>query len=874
MSQHLQTIVAMVKKDVQGLLPLILLANVVFFIQPLIANLDVLAIAGDVEFWAVAQANFYWLGYGLGVLLMISVLQQDPADSLTHDWLTRPIARTDWLLAKLLFMLLTIALPVVLARFIINLSQDYSIVSSLSYALAINKLPAVLPVPLLIAAALLAPNLRKTIFLLVLVFLVFLLPAWSVTRPLLSMLGVELGAEFDGMMWLQALPMVLAGLSGTLCCYWLLYCRRKHKAAHRVFWASIVVVFFTVYPPSWLYNWDRAITIHQWLYNSDTDNKDLTDGVLLEPVQACYPAATVDRAFVSQQQDALLMQAAWPEQMLASAGSQAVTFATAIGVRNVPTEWVTPSTLMREIKVDWRIDRIRAQARLSADSLDSDIELSRSPTAVNRFAAIDSTDTDYWLIPGSAMDTLAGDASARLTLTYDLALLSPTTYELPSDGQRREFPELGSCKADLDNNNQVIDVECTKRGKRPALVSAELVGLTDSRVDSASKAGFIVRPIAALGLQHYELTLQTANLVDSSSILISAYQVKNIITKQLVSPGLFGDTTDICPLPGDEPMSVLAEASWRDDSPHQISSVAVERDVRVEVLDWRSGEHSDAPTLFLLPGLGATAHSYDDIARDLSQRYNVVGMTRRGTGDSSRPGRGYDIARLSQDVLQVMDTLELESVILVGHSIAGEELTYLGANHPGRFSGLIYLDAAYDRVTADATYDPKRFRALNSRLPAQPPVRPSESTSYQALQQYAQRTRGDSRMPPEGEILASYDLSTGTIKHDSLYLDAILMGLQAPDYQHINVPALAIYAVPGSPDALMEAWYDNNDPLIQQTVTELFHMEQQRKAAQMARFNREVPASEVLAIQNADHWIFVSHAQEVLAAIDGFIKTL
>ena len=568
------------------------------------------------------------------------------------------------------------------------------------------------------------------------------------------------------------------------------------------------------------------------------------------------------------------MQAAWPEQMLTRAGDQAVTFASTLRARNNPAEWVTPSISPRPVSVDWRVDRIRARAWVSADTLAHDIELARSSTAVNRFAPIDSTNTDYWLIPGAVIDTLAGDTSAQLTLAYDLALLSPTTYELPTDGLRRSFPALGSCKAELDNNAQLIEIECTKRGERPAMISAELVGLTDSRVDSVSKSGFIVHPIAALGLQHYELTLRTPNLVDSSTILISAYQVEHITTRQLASQGLFGDSTDICPWPGDEARSVLADASWQDSSPHQVSSVAVERDVRVEVLDWRRTGLEDAPTLFLLPGLGATAHSYDVFARELSQRYQVVGMTRRGTGNSSRPERGYDIARLSQDVLQVIDTLGLVSPILVGHSIAGEELSYLGANYPERFSGLVYLDAAYDRVTTDATYDPALFRALNARLPPQPAIRPSESTSYQALQQYAQRTRGDSRMAPEGEILASYDLNTGMIKHNTLYLDAVMMGLQAPDYKNISIPALAVYAVPGSANALMEHWYDGDDPLIRQTVNELFAIEQQRKAAQMARFAKEVPMSDVVAIVDADHWIFVSHEQAVLNVIDGFVQTV
>ena len=44
------------------------------------------------------------------------------------------------------------------------------------------------------------------------------------------------------------------------------------------------------------------------------------------------------------------------------------------------------------------------------------------------------------------------------------------------------------------------------------------------------------------------------------------------------------------------------------------------------------------------------------------------------------------------------DHLTLNRVVLVGHSIAGDELTKSAAAYPERVSALVYLDAAYDRT--------------------------------------------------------------------------------------------------------------------------------------------------------------------------------
>lgn len=869
---HWNIISAIVKKDILGLLPLVLLGCAVFLIQPVISSLDALDMGGDSEFLVTVQSNFYWLGFFVACLLMISVLQQDPADSLNHDWLARPVPRADWMLGKLLFMVTTIVLPVILGRFILYLNQGHEVLQALSFAAAVEKLPAVLIIPMLFAAGLLAPGLRRTILLLVLVMFIFLLPAWSVTRPLLELAGIELGAEFDGMMWLQAIPLLLYGVAGIFAVFWFLYCKRQRGRATVAFATSIVLIFFTVYPPTWLYNWDTAIAIHRGLINNG--NESLEQYVVLEPVQACFPATTVDALGGSSSDTDLLIAAAWPEQQLRAAGPGAVTFSTTARTRDMLVEWVPSLVAGREIGVDWRLDRIRAQARIKAASLAQDIQLTRSFTAANRFAASSSVETDYWLIPGDIVSQLADDTSVALEITYDMSLLSPVPYEMPVDGQFHSYPELGACKAQHDSNANTIEVECIKRGQQAAMISAELIGIKDSRVDNYFRSNFAPGWLEFIGRKQTRLTLNLPSLTDSSSVLVTAYQTERVVRRQLISNGLPHDAISLCPLPADATNLAMQQSNWRDSSPHEVSSIAVEPGVRLEVLDWRKEERTEAPTLLLLPGLGATAHSYDELAVKLSATYNVVAITRRGTGASGKPDRGYDVARLSQDVLQVMDTLGIGSAFLVGHSIGGEELSYLGANHADRFAGLVYLDAAYDRVTRSDLMDRPRYHELNAVLPSQPPVRPDEAVSYDALKQYARRTSGRDYLPPEGEILASYDLSTGAIKHDTLYLDAIMMGLQAPDYQRISVPALGIYAVPSSPAALMEHWYPQNDTVIEQAVNELYQIDSQRKSAEIMRFDTEIPDSQVLAIPDASHWIFLSHEQQVLDAIDRFIQGL
>jgi non-heme chloroperoxidase len=59
--------------------------------------------------------------------------------------------------------------------------------------------------------------------------------------------------------------------------------------------------------------------------------------------------------------------------------------------------------------------------------------------------------------------------------------------------------------------------------------------------------------------------------------------------------------------------------------------------------------------------------------------------------------------------LAVLDSLHLARPVLVGHSIAGDELSSIASRHPDRVAGLVYLDPGvfgfYDRSNGQLGFE-------------------------------------------------------------------------------------------------------------------------------------------------------------------------
>lgn len=106
-------------------------------------------------------------------------------------------------------------------------------------------------------------------------------------------------------------------------------------------------------------------------------------------------------------------------------------------------------------------------------------------------------------------------------------------------------------------------------------------------------------------------------------------------------------------------------------------------------------EHDgDGPTLILLPGLTANAHSFGGLVdAGLSPALHVLALDLRGRGLSDHTERAYTIPDHAADVVGLMDALDLDQAVLGGHSFGGMLTYYLGATYPERFSKLVTIDA-------------------------------------------------------------------------------------------------------------------------------------------------------------------------------------
>ncbi len=114
--------------------------------------------------------------------------------------------------------------------------------------------------------------------------------------------------------------------------------------------------------------------------------------------------------------------------------------------------------------------------------------------------------------------------------------------------------------------------------------------------------------------------------------------------------------------------------------------------VRLEVLDWGGTGRA----IILLAGSGNTGHIWEDFAPKLSDGCHVYAITRRGYGASSKPERGYSVPELAEDDWRVIQALTITKPVVVGHSRAGSELSFLGQKHSPELGALVYLDANAD----------------------------------------------------------------------------------------------------------------------------------------------------------------------------------
>ena len=101
----------------------------------------------------------------------------------------------------------------------------------------------------------------------------------------------------------------------------------------------------------------------------------------------------------------------------------------------------------------------------------------------------------------------------------------------------------------------------------------------------------------------------------------------------------------------------------------------------------------------LLHGLASNARIWDLTAPHLIDRFRVMALDQRGHGLSDKPDR-YAFDDVSGDVAALIDRLELDRPLVVGHSWGGNVAVQLAADYPGHARGIILVDGGFLEISS------------------------------------------------------------------------------------------------------------------------------------------------------------------------------
>lgn len=300
--------------------------------------------------------------------------------------------------------------------------------------------------------------------------------------------------------------------------------------------------------------------------------------------------------------------------------------------------------------------------------------------------------------------------------------------------------------------------------------------------------------------------------------------------------------------------------SW--DVPVRDRRVPVAPGVALHVRDW----NPEAARLHfvLLAGLGGNARGFDSLAPALAERTGarVIAVTRRGYGLSDKPfpsasGDGYATATLVADLRAVLDALGIDRAVLLGHSIAGNELTLFAGQHPQRTRGLAYLDTTFDYTREEPDDDPGIELPENPAL-EEPEPTPADMASLDAVVAFARRTHKNWSAPQQAQLRDALTVQPGgsvvwSTPPEVEQAMATSGHAFTPDYRAVRAPSLVIAAYPGTWRDLFPWLTEPIDARTRADANTMLDAVRYARAADEARLTRALPGCGLLRLQNAHH---------------------
>jgi pimeloyl-ACP methyl ester carboxylesterase len=220
----------------------------------------------------------------------------------------------------------------------------------------------------------------------------------------------------------------------------------------------------------------------------------------------------------------------------------------------------------------------------------------------------------------------------------------------------------------------------------------------------------------------------------------------------------------------------------------------------------------EAPVTVALHGITSNSRAWLAVARALGDRAALVALDLRGRGDSRTLPGPYGLDAHVDDTLELLDALELERAVLVGHSLGGYIVARLAVEHPERVRALVLVDGGLpipggEDVDLDAFLGPALARLK---------LRFDSREQYRAWWRQHPAFKGGDFTDADLDAYADHDLIDGrsSVVEQAVREDAAALVKSAEAAHELRVPAHLLCAERGlvddpnpmQPLALAQAW--------------------------------------------------------------------
>jgi pimeloyl-ACP methyl ester carboxylesterase len=118
--------------------------------------------------------------------------------------------------------------------------------------------------------------------------------------------------------------------------------------------------------------------------------------------------------------------------------------------------------------------------------------------------------------------------------------------------------------------------------------------------------------------------------------------------------------------------------------------------------------------MVLLHGSGDNAHVWDYFASYASRYFRIIALDQRGHGDSDWPiPPAYELNDYISDLIRLVETLQVDGIVLMGHSIGALHASAYAAMKPEKVSALIHIDIE----PCPPSWNKKYLRRIYDTLP-------------------------------------------------------------------------------------------------------------------------------------------------------------